>query len=337
MNKKHLIGIIIVLIISGGVIYFQLKNTPIDSLIHAATSINVFFLIIMFGIMILSYFFEAGILATLSRRGKREHSVWAFLRIPLIQALFNAITPLSTGGQPSQLVAMVQMGMKGARATSILLMKFIIYQICVLFAYVSTMIFGFRMIVGKFNGLALFILIGFIIHISSIVFLLAIMFAYNWTKKVTIWIMNILEKIFGSKRVSSWRQSTLNQIETFYREGQNLKKEKKKLLIASLLTIGQLLCFYSIPYFILLALNLKTSWLTVTAMNIMIIMFMAIVPIPGASGGAEFSFQTLFSTFIHSNALLVLGMFLWRFTTYFLGLLLGIIGWIIKPKKVEES
>ena len=337
MNKKHLIGVIVVLIISGGVIYFQLKNTPINALLHAAKNLNFLFLALVFGVMFLSYFFEAGILATLSKGDKKNYSFWAFLRIPLIQALFNAITPLSTGGQPSQLFAMVQMGMKGARATSILLMKFIIYQICVLFAYVSTIVFGFRMIVGKFSGLAFFILVGFIIHISSIIFLLAIMFAYNWTKKVTLWVMKILEKFFSLKRVDNWRQSTLKQIETFYREGQNLKREKKKLIIAIILTLGQLLCFYSIPYFILLALNVKTSWLAVTAMNIMIIMFMAIVPIPGASGGAEFSFQTLFSTFIHSNTLLVLGMFIWRFTTYFLGLLLGLIGWVIRPKKVEES
>ena len=71
-------------------------------------------------------------------------------------------------------------------------------------------------------------------------------------------------------------------------------------------------------------------------MNIMIIMFMAIVPIPGASGGAEFSFQTLFSTFIHSNILLTLGMFLWRFTTYFFGMILGIFGWLFKPKKIRS-
>lgn len=102
------------------------------------------------------------------------------------------------------------------------------------------------------------------------------------------------------------------------------------------MTIGQLLCFYSIPYLILLALNLTPSWLDVTQMNIMIIMFMAIVPIPGASGGAEFSFQTLFSTFIHSNILLTLGMFLWRFTTYFFGMILGIFGWLFKPKKVKS-
>lgn len=336
MNKKHLVGVLIVLAISGAVLYHDLKTINVHQLITAAKNTNVFFFLLVLGAMLLSYVFEASIIAVLEhQKNEPERSKWSFFRIPLIQALFNAITPMSTGGQPSQLVAMIQMGIEGGRATSILLMKFIIYQICVLFAYVSTIAFGFHLVIEKFKGLALFILIGFIIHISSIIFLLAIMFAYSWTKKATLWIMDLLEKFFKKDTVNKWRESTMNQIDSFYNEGQNLKREKKKLIGATALTIGQLLCFYSIPYLILLALNISTSWVDVTQMNIMIIMFMAIIPIPGASGGAEFSFQTLFSTFINSNILLVLGMFLWRFTTYFFGMILGIFGWMFKPKKVK--
>lgn len=336
MNKKHLLGVLIVLGISSAVIYHELKSTPLDKLINAAKNINIFFFVLVLAVMLLSYVCEASIIAVLEhQKDGPKRSKWSFFRIPIIQALFNAITPMSTGGQPSQLVAMVQMGIEGGRATSILLMKFIIYQICVLFAYIFTIAFGFHLVIQKFSGLAIFILIGFIIHVSSIVFLLAIMFAYNWTKKATLWIMNLLEKFFKKSRVEKWRKSTMEQIDSFYTEGQNLKRERKKLIGASALTVTQLLCFYSIPYLILLALNIATSWVSVTEMNIMIIMFMAIIPIPGASGGAEFSFQTLFSTFIGSNILLVLGMFLWRFTTYFFGMILGVFGWIFKPKKIK--
>ena len=47
----------------------------------------------------------------------------------------------------------------------------------------------------------------------------------------------------------------MEKIETFYAESQKLKKEKKKLLVATILTLLQLLIFYSIPYMVLLALN----------------------------------------------------------------------------------
>lgn len=336
MNKKHLIGMLVVLAISGFVIFQELRTTPLHQLLKAARNINVPFLLLVLLVMVFSYVFEASIIAVLEhQKHEPKRSAWSFFRIPLIQALFNAITPMSTGGQPSQLVAMIQMGIEGGRATSILLMKFIIYQICVLFAYVTTICFGFHMVMTKFSGLAIFIIIGFIIHVSSILFLLAIMFAYNWTKKATNWIMDMLAKFINKDRVKKWRKETMEKIDTFYAEGQRLKRQKKKLIVATIFTIGQLLCFYSIPYLILLALNISASWVSVTQMNIMIIMFMAIIPIPGASGGAEFSFQTLFSTFISSNLLLILGMFLWRFTTYFFGMILGIFGWLFKPKKIK--
>lgn len=338
MNKKHFLGILIVLIISVCVLYADLKTTPINQLIKAAQNINFFALIMVFGLMLLSYVCEATILYVLSyRKNEPKRSKWSFFRIPIIQALFNAITPMSTGGQPSQLAAMVQMGIEGGRATSLLLMKFIIYQIVVFFAYVFAIVTGFHMVATKFSALAAFIVLGFLIHISSIVFLLAIFFAYNWTKRAANWLMNLLEKFISEKRVEKWRKATMEKIDTFYTESQKLKKEKKKLWLSAGLTVLQLLFFYSIPYMVLLTLNVHANWLAVTQMNIMIIMFMAIIPIPGASGGAEYSFQTLFSTFVSSHGALVLGMFLWRFATYFFGMILGIFGWIFKPKKIKNT
>ena len=338
MNKKHLWGILIVLAISSFVLYTDLKSTPFNEIIDAAKEMNWLAFSAIFLLMLFSFVCEAGILATLAKRkDEPKHSKWSFFRIPIIQSLFNAITPMSTGGQPSMLAAMVQMGIEGGRATSILLMKFIIYQIVVFFAYIFTIVFGFHMVATKFAGLALFIVIGLLIHVCSTLFLLAIMFAYNWTKKATNWLMNLLAKFIKKETVEKWRSATMEKIETFYAESQKLKKEKKKLIVASLLTLLQLLCFYSVPFMVLQALNVHASWLAVTQMNIMIIMFMAIIPIPGASGGAEYSFQTLFSTFVSSHGALILGMFLWRFATYFFGMILGIFGWIFKPKKIKES
>lgn len=338
MNKKHWLGVLIVLAISSLVLYFDLRSTPFSALIKATKNLNWICFILVFIAMLISYFCEAKILEVLSRRkNEKQYSKWAFFRIPIIQALFNAITPMSTGGQPSQLAAMVQMGMKGGRATSILLMKFIIYQLVVLIAYLWTIIFGFKLIVAKFSGVAVVVFLGFMIHIFSIALLLAAMFAHDWTVKVVNWIIDILARFINKDTVEKWRKQILSQIESFYTESQKLKDEKKKLLVVILLTAIQLLMIYSIPYLVLLSLGIHTSWLKVTHMAIMIIMFMSVIPIPGASGGAEMTFQILFASFISNKAMLVLAMFIWRFATYFFGMILGIFGWMIKPRKNIES
>lgn len=338
MNKKYYWGIVVVLAITAFVTYTEFKRTPFDEITKAAQNLNWVAFAFVFIVMILAFIFEASVVETLAkRRNEPKRSKWSFMRIPLIEALFNAITPMSTGGQPSMLAAMVQMGIEGGRATSILLMKFILYQVVVFFAYITTIIFGFHMVATRFSGLAIFIVIGLIIHVSTTLFLFSIMFAYKWTQNATYWIMNILEKFFSPVRVDRWRKATISKIETFYLESQKLKKEKKKLIVALMFTILQLLCFYSVPYVVVLALNVHASWVEVTQMNIMLIMFMSIIPIPGATGGAEYSFQTLFSAFVSSHGALVLGMFLWRFATYFFGMILGVLGFLFKPKKIKSS
>lgn len=130
---------------------------------------------------------------------------------------------MSTGGQPSQLVAMIQMGIEGGRATSILLMKFIIYQICVLFAYVSTIIFGFSYGSNQIFRVSLVYFNWFILHVSSIIFLLAIMFAYRWTKNTTNWLMDLLEKFMNKNTVEKWRKNTMEKIGNFLCRRTELK------------------------------------------------------------------------------------------------------------------
>ena len=68
MNKKHLWGVLIVLAISAFVLYTDLKSTPLSEILGTAHGLNIWALIMVFGLMLLSYVCEAGILATLAHR-----------------------------------------------------------------------------------------------------------------------------------------------------------------------------------------------------------------------------------------------------------------------------
>ena len=48
------------------------------------------------------------------------------------------------------------------------------------------------------------------------------------------------------------------------------------------------------------------------------------VPIPGGTGGLEYAFSNLYSNFITGGILGSL-MLVWRFITYFLGIILGAV------------
>ncbi|UQS84064.1 lysylphosphatidylglycerol synthase transmembrane domain-containing protein [Bombilactobacillus thymidiniphilus] len=333
MSRKSIWSTLVMLIIGVSVFAFEMRNTNMHTLWQQALKIDVFWLIIAFLTMLLSFFCEALVLKVLlqGRKDEMKHW-WNILRIPWIQALFNAITPFSSGGQPAQLVALTQSGVEIGRGSSVLLLKFIIYQTIVLVNFIVAMIFQFSNVMQHFAGLAVLIVGGFIIHVFTIGLLLMIMFYYRFTRGLVLGFMRCLTFFIRTPKAQTWIDRVANKIDSFYRESLVLKQEKRKVIIASMLTFMQLLFYYLVVYFTLLALHVNhVNMIDVLIMQIMIVMITSIFPVPGGTGGAEYSFKALFSQYISSSSKLVLGMFIWRFITYYLGMLLGIVAIAFKP------
>ncbi|MFD1417903.1 lysylphosphatidylglycerol synthase transmembrane domain-containing protein [Companilactobacillus keshanensis] len=334
MSRKNIFAIFVMLGLGLGIFWWEARNIDFESLITTIRSLNYFWLLIAFVSIMLSYGVEAMVLHTLLKKKEdRKFGWWEMYRIPLIQALFNAITPFSSGGQPAQLVGLMQSKIDGGRASSVLLMKFIIYQTMVLINFIIAMLVSFRSVAQHFSGLATLIVFGMVIHLVTISFLLMIMYYYDFTKKMVQVVLKPILFFLKDEKRDKILQSAIKSIDSFYKESLVLKKEKAKVIKAALLTVIQLFLYYFVVYFVLLALNCDhVNIVDVLVMHIMIVMIVSIFPIPGGSGGAEFSFKTLFAGFVPSTSALILGMFLWRFITYYLGMFLGIIAVSRKPK-----
>lgn len=334
MNRKNVLAIFTMLFLGLGIFIWEIRDTNINLLIDSLMKINFWWLIIAFISMILSFIFEALVLKVLlANRLNRKLRIWEYFRIPLIQALFNAITPFSSGGQPAQLVALMQSKVEAGRASSVLLMKFIVYQTMVMINFIIALIISFKSVADNFSGLSVLIIGGFIIHIVTITILLMIMYYYKLTKKIAIILLKPIALFIKPEKSEHIKSVILNKIDTFYQESLVLKKEPKKVLKAALLTFIQLIFYYLVIYFVLLALHASNvDIIHVLVLHVMIVMIVSIFPIPGGAGGAEFSFKHLFAGFLSSNSSLVLGMFLWRFITYYFGMFLGVIAVAKKPK-----
>jgi uncharacterized protein (TIRG00374 family) len=164
-----------------------------------------------------------------------------------------------------------------------------------------------------------------------------IMFWYRFTKRLLQIVMKPVSWFVSAERYQSIMKNLDRKIDTFYEEGQQLKKEKTRMIKAVILTLIQLLFYYSIPYFILLALGqFHANLFNVMSMHVMIVMITSIFPIPGGTGGAEYSFRTLFSTFLPNASQLVLGMLLWRFITYYVGMFSGVVMLAVPAHKEKQ-
>lgn len=335
MTSKNKLAALVMLLIGVAIFAWEGRNINFHTIIHNLITLNWWWLLVGVIVMFVSWVMETFVLQIMTRN-KHDHLPFGeAVRIPLIEQLFNAITPFATGGQPAQLIAMMQSGIEGGRASSVLLMKFIVYQFMVLINFILTMVIGFNRVAGQIGPLAWLIAFGLVMHVSVIIGLLLVMYYNRFTKRLVALFLIPVGWFVGKKRRAQMATELDDKIDTFYEESLELKREKKKVAKACVLTLLQLLAYYSVPYFVLLALHVPhVDFLQVLSMHVMIVMIVSLFPIPGGSGGAEYSFKTIFATYIAAPAKLVLAMLLWRLLTYYLGMLMGVVAMAIRPRRL---
>ncbi len=95
--------------------------------------------------MFIYWFLEAVVLQTASKPANKDQRFFSSFRITMIGQFFNTITPMATGGQPAQLVMLTKQGMDAGRGSSVLLVKFIIYQAMVVLNFFSYLDFWYSL------------------------------------------------------------------------------------------------------------------------------------------------------------------------------------------------
>ena len=337
MSRKNWFVLVLMLLGGLGIFAFSLRHTNLNQLGVDLAHLRWGWFAVAIGCIVL-YLGLEGVVVKIFMADRYPTFTWknAF-RLPLIEQLFNGLTPFSTGGQPAQLVAMLQAGVEGGLASSVLLMKFVVFQAMIVVNFIISIVIGFHYIAEKLHALSLLVLFGFTIHLGVIVALLMVMYWYSFTKRVTNLLLLPVRWFGGERRYQRLGRKLNQKIDTFYQESVKMKREYNKLGKVAVVTLLQLLAYYIIPYFILLALGVTgINLVMVMSLHVLIFMIISLFPIPGGTGGAEYSFSVLFLSFVHSQSKLVLAMFLWRLLTYYFGIFAGMIALMIKPDKVAN-
>lgn len=336
MSRRNKIALFLIILLGITIFGYSLRDVQLNILIRDFTTIHQGWLWVAISCMLLYFLLEGLVVKIFVDERLGQYSFKSALRIPLIEQLFNGITPFSSGGQPAQLIAMLQSGIDGGRASSILLMKFIVYQAMIVVNFLIALIIGFHYMASKLSYLSLFVVFGFIIHLAVIIGLFLVMFWPQFTKKAMRIVMIPVGWFTKAERVNDWIVRLDTKIDLFYQESVQLIGQWRLLLKVIAITFVQLMCYYLVPYFIMLSLGYTHANLVmIVCLHVLIVMVISIFPIPGGSGGAEYAFTVLFSSYITNSSKLVLAMLLWRLLTYYLGILVGMIALTVKPDKIR--
>lgn len=342
MSKTDKVSAIVVVILTGVVVYFlttELRGKGYQ-LNLALKHLDWRWLVGGLVMMLLSILLEA--IATyvmLNKSDRHKTSVIALLRVPLLNLLGTGLTPFATGGQPAQLFGMTRAGVEAGRAMSVILMKFLVYQVVVVVFFIIGYFSAEHFIYGQVDPtFANFIPFAITIHAVVIIGILLVMFWPALTLKLVDMVAPMFQKMLSRERYDKLLSTVTQKVANFHRESRRVISSWESLIGATVFTVLQLMVFYLIPYFVIRAFGYAqvNPWLIIT-MNIMIVMVISLFPIPGGVGGAELSFQLLFSPFVKNPATLILVILIWRLITYYFGLFAGIIAYMVPARSVSRE
>ena len=328
MTKKRL-NIIILFIALGLVLYFTLKD-DLNGILLQISKTNIYLFLLSMIILVSALAIKTLGLHVFLKEYDDKYRWNNTFKLTLIAQFLNGITPFQTGGQPFEVYLLKKQGIRISDSTSALIKDFISYQIALIITgFIALIINGVLNIIKLQSGINWFIFIGFLVNLVVLAVLLMIISPSKKSRTVIKKIIEFLFKFKLTKKIGNKEQID-DGLDRFYQSGMQLRKEKKHFFISIVSNFVTLIMLYIIPYIIFKSLGLKSvnilGSISITAFVMLIGNF---VPIPGATGGLEYSFVHFFSAFSIEAATLSGAMLLWRFVTYFFGMILGFICLII--------
>ncbi len=333
---KRVISFIIIAIITSLVLYYSLKD-DYKNIIHEIKTINKLWFLVAFIMMFMYWLIKALVRKKLVSKFNKNYKFIDSFKLSLELNFFNGVTPFATGGEPYEVYSLTKHGIKGTDSTNIMIQNFITYQISLVLLGMIAIITNQFVHIFPSGFLTYLITIGFTINFLVIVFLFVITFG----KKIDKFIMKIIVFILSKFKIVKNKENTLekfhNYLEEFHEGATILLKDKKTFIKMIMLQFLSLSIFYLIPLILLYGMGDYSSLNGYKSIIISayVMLIGSFVPIPGGTGGLEYGFIAFYGNFIKGSKLNAI-MLLWRFITYYFGIMLGAIVLNFKRKKVKE-
>lgn len=324
--KSNNLNFILILLLTIGVLYFSLKDNFVE-VINQFLNLNWFWLIIGFILIIGYWYFSSLSMYLIARKFENRANIKGIFRINVITHFFNGITPFASGGQPYQVYALRKEKIDVVDCTNICVQNFVAYQLALVL--LGTLAIIFNNIFNLFPDvrmLKIFVLIGYLVNLSVAGGLFAISFTQKFNRLILKLIINLGSKLRIVKDKNETIERFNSYVSRFYNSTKLLLKDKKNLIKVIFYHFIGLICHYSVPLAVLYSMGDFSSfnlYISIIA-SAYVMIIGSFIPLPGGTGGLEYSFVVFFGNFISNGKLTVL-MLLWRFITYYFGMIAGAI------------
>lgn len=261
------------------------------------------------------------------------------LKEVLIVNFFDGVTPFASGGEPMQIYMLAKHDLGISKATNIVFQNYLVDR----FIAISLVILaGIINVVTKSfpyeNMLIYLTIIGFILNVLVIILMILVTFSKKTGNLLIHFALKILVSLKLIKDQEEKKEDWEEKISHFQEGSRSLLKNKAILGLSIITNLYRNILLYIIPWLVIKSIqpSLDINLITVFIATTFVSMIAAFVPIPGGTGGSEYSFIIFFNYYVPQDIIVTI-LLVWRFITYYLGIIIGGIFLNIYNRKERKN
>lgn len=329
-KKKKLwswLFVLLNIVVVGAILWYQLAHNEVKSF-DGLLALNPNWKYLVFAVLLVmaSQLLEASKTCHLLYYSTHRFRPFLSYKSSGLCRYYDALSPMSSGGEPFQIFYMKNRGVRGDVATSIPIVKSLFWQISYVVIGIFLLIFNAKAYISSAPVVVTIAWISIICNSAVLLVILLLSVSKRIGPKIVIGILKLLSKMHIIKNY----QLTFRKVMRFVINYQNCMRAFAShfftVLFQIILASVEIFVSALIPYFIYrLFVPVPTvPMLDIITKTIICSLVSLIIPIPGGSGTAELSFLAMF-TGLFPEGTAVWAMLIWRTLTHYSIIIRGLV------------
>ena len=332
-NGGFIFNLIVLAISVFLVIQFLTSENGLIDLVKSKDSFLIGWAIAGLLVFDLNMFIDAIVTMIYIRMQYKDFRLIDAVKVAFVGVFFGAITPSKTGGQPMQLFVMSKMKVNIGFGSACMTQKFIVYQYVTMAISIFAIIAKFEFFQDSFTNFwsSAFIVLGFLTQVLVTVLFLIVCYS----SKVTVFLLRLIGRLLKKIKFVKEPEKKIKRLKRefiqFHKANKLISSDKKRFALIIGLVFVQVLMIMSVPFFIYLAFDMPKNaaaqglplgnLFDFICIQSFVLFTSNLIPLPGASGGAELAFSMYFGRYFGDKRILP-AILLWRFIVYYGAMLL---------------
>jgi len=325
INVKKLLSMGLVVASIAVVIGIAFSNSELEDAWQALGSLNPVWVLGIFGCWFSYMFFDALSGWIYLKSEGFKISLGRSVNACLIGFYYSNVTPSAAGGQPMQVSSLRKAGIPVGYGTMTATIRFICNQFAICAMSMAFWYFNRGFVMQQLGDKVWLARVGWAINFAGVPLGLMAVFQRNLIQRLATWLIRLGAKIRLVKNEEAVIASTTNVLDTYHTALLDLIRRPLQILVQVLCSCASLMGLIGAIFFVYHAFGFSgTPWYQLLTISFLLYISACYTPLPGASGAQEGGFLLFYEGIIPGDRI-GLALLVWRFFTYYMFLIVGVI------------